>query len=417
MNTYNKFTKIGEKTLIVGIDIGKETHYGFMRTLSIEDFKAFTFKNTSEGFNNLLNRIVGFKKRHQIENVIVAFESTGNYWIPFANYMKNQKDYTLLQVNSKHTKRFKDITDNTSNKTDHKDPKVIAQIVMIGSGLHVNLPSGPKADLRELTRMRKTIVEDRKRVVNHLESTLAVYFPELGRVFKNLSCKTCLLLLKETPCPDTILKIPEEVLIKKLRRISNGRVDQNKTRLLISHSRSSVGVKYGREAYLMNLNILLAQIELYGSQIKEIEIRITKILKTLAEYNILKSINGLGEITMATIISEVVDFNNFGTDRELLKYAGLNLVENSSGKRQGNRKISKIGNKFFRTSIFFATLRLISKKGVYHELYQTHLKKGMSKKKAVISISRKLVRTIHAMIRKNEKFTVLHEIKQYKNVA
>ena len=417
MNTYNKFTKIGEKTLIVGIDIGKETHYGFMRTLSIEDFKAFTFKNTSEGFNNLLNRIVGFKKRHQIENVIVAFESTGNYWIPFANYMKNQKDYTLLQVNSKHTKRFKDITDNTSNKTDHKDPKVIAQIVMIGSGLHVNLPSGPKADLRELTRMRKTIVEGRKRVVNHLESTLAVYFPELGRVFKNLSCKTCLLLLKETPCPDTILKIPEEVLIKKLRRISNGRVDQNKTRLLISHSRSSVGVKYGREAYLMNLNILLAQIELYGSQIKEIEIRITKILKTLAEYNILKSINGLGEITMATIISEVVDFNNFGTDRELLKYAGLNLVENSSGKRQGNRKISKIGNKFFRTSIFFATLRLISKKGVYHELYQTHLKKGMSKKKAVISISRKLVRTIHAMIRKNEKFTVLHEIKQYKNVA
>ena len=417
MNTYNKFTKIGEKTLIVGIDIGKETHYGFMRTLSIEDFKAFTFKNTSEGFNNLLNRIVGFKKRHQIENVIVAFESTGNYWIPFANYMKNQKDYTLLQVNSKHTKRFKDITDNTSNKTDHKDPKVIAQIVMIGSGLHVNLPSGPKADLRELTRMRKTIVEGRKRVVNHLESTLAVYFPELGRVFKDLSCKTCLLLLKETPCPDTILKIPEEVLIKKLRRISNGRVDQNKTRLLISHSRSSVGVKYGREAYLMNLNILLAQIELYGSQIKEIEIRITKILKTLAEYNILKSINGLGEITMATIISEVVDFNNFGTDRELLKYAGLNLVENSSGKRQGNRKISKIGNKFFRTSIFFATLRLISKKGVYHELYQTHLKKGMSKKKAVISISRKLVRTIHAMIRKNEKFTVLHEIKQYKNVA
>jgi len=417
MNTYNKFTKIGEKTLIVGIDIGKETHYGFMRTLSIEDFKAFTFKNTSEGFNTLLNRIVDFKKRHQIENVIVAFESTGNYWIPFANYMKNQKDYTLLQVNSKHTKRFKDITDNTSNKTDNKDPKVIAQIVMIGSGLHVNLPSGPKADLRELTRMRKTIVEDRKRVVNHLESTLAVYFPELGRVFKDLSCKTCLLLLKETPCPDTILKIPEEVLIKKLRRISNGRVDQNKTRLLISHSRSSVGVKYGREAYLMNLNILLAQIELYGSQIKEIEIRITKILKTLAEYNILKSINGLGEITMATIISEVVDFNNFGTDRELLKYAGLNLVENSSGKRQGNRKISKIGNKFFRTSIFFATLRLISKKGVYHELYQTHLKKGMSKKKAVISISRKLVRTIHAMIRKNEKFTVLHEIKQYKNVA
>jgi transposase len=417
MNTYNKFTKIGEKTLIVGIDIGKETHYGFMRTLSIEDFKAFTFKNTSEGFNTLLKRIIDFKRWHRIENVIVAFESTGNYWIPFANYMMNQKDYTLLQVNSKHTKRFKDITDNTSNKTDHKDPRVIAQIVMIGSGLHVNLPAGPKADLRELTRMRKTIVENKKRVINHLESTLAVYFPELGRVFKDLSCKTCLFLLKEAPIPDAILKMPEELLIKALRRISNGRVDQNKTKLLISLSHCSVGIRYGMEAYLINLKILLAQLELYGAQIKEIEIRITKILKTLHEYNILKTINGLGEITMATVISEVVDFNNFKTDRELLKYAGLNLVENSSGKRQGNRKISKIGNKFFRTSIFFATLRLISKRGVYHELYQTHLKKGMSKKKAVIAISRKLVRTIHAMIRKNEEFNMSHEINKYKNAA
>jgi transposase len=288
---------------------------------------------------------------------------------------------------------------------------------MIGSGLHVNLPTGPKADLRELTRMRKTIIENRTRVINQLESILAVYFPELGRVFKDLSCKTCLFLLKETPTPDAILKMPKELLIKELRRISNGRVNQNKSHLLISLSQCSVGVKYGMEAYLINLKFLLAQLELYGSQIKEIGIRITSILKTLNEYNILKSINGLGEITIATIVSEVVDFNNFGTDRELLKYAGLNLVENSSGKHQGNRKISKIGNKFFRTSIFFATLRLISKRGVYHELYQTHLKKGMSKKKAVIAISRKLVRTIHAMIRKNEEFTVSHEIKQYKNVA
>jgi transposase len=417
MYKYNKFTKIGEKTLIVGIDIGKETHYGFMRTLSIEDLMVFTFKNTSEGFNTLLKRVNDFRRRYQVENVIIAFESTGNYWIPFANYIMNQKDYTLLQINSKHTKRFKDITDNTSNKTDHKDPRVIAQIAMIGSGLHVNMPAGSKADLRELTRMRKTIVENRKRVINHLESTLAVYFPELGRVFKDLSCKTCLFLLKRTPCPDAILKIPEEVLIKELRRISNGRVDQNKTKLLIFLSRCSVGIRYGMEAYLINLKILLEQLELYGAQIKEIEIRIINILKTLNEYNILKTINGLGEITMATVVSEVVDFNNFGTDRELLKYAGLNLVENSSGKRQGNRKISKIGNKFFRTSIFFATLRLISKRGVYHELYQTHLKKGMSKKKAVIAISRKLVRTIHAMIRKNEEFNLSYEINQYKNVA
>lgn len=417
MNNYNKFTKIGERTLIVGIDIGKENHYGYMRTISIEDFKTFTFRNTLDGFETLLKRIIDFRKKHLVENVIVAFESTSNYWIPFASYMMNQVDYTVLQVNSKHTKRFKDITDNTSNKTDHKDPKVIAQIVMIGSGLHINLPTGPKADLRELTRMRKTIIEQRTRIINQLESTLAVYFPELGRVFKDLSCKTCLFLLKETPTPDAILKIPEEILIKELRRISNGRVNQKKSHLLISLSQCSIGVKYGVEAYLINLKFLLAQLELYSYQIKETEKRITGILKTLKEYNILKSINGLGEITMATIVSEVIDFNNFSTDRELLKYAGLNLVENSSGKHQGNRKISKIGNKFFRTSIFFATLRLISKRGIYHELYQTHLKKGMSKKKAVIAISRKLIRTIHAMIRKNEKFNVSHEMKQYKNVA
>jgi transposase len=417
MNSYNKFTKIGERTLIVGIDIGKEYHYGFMRTISIEDFKPFAFKNSLDGFECLLKRIIVFKKAHQVENVIVAFESTGTYWIPFVYYVTRQTDYTVLQVNSKHTKRFKDVTDNTTNKTDQKDPRIIAQIIIIGSGLHVCLPTGAKADLRELTRMRQIIMENRKRVINQLESTLSVHFPELGQVFKDLSCKTCLFLLKETPTPDAILKMPEEVLIKELRRISNGRIDQNRSKLLISLSKRSAGVKYGLEAYLVNLKILLAQLDLYICQIKEIEKRVTDILKTLNEYNILRSINGLGHITMATIISEVVDFNNFKTDRELLKFAGLNLVENSSGKHHGNRRISKIGNKFLRTSIFFATLRLITKRGVYHDIYQTHLNKGMSKKKAVIAISRKLIRTIHAMIRKNEKFTISHEIKNYKNVA
>ena len=300
-----KLIKVNGKTLIVGIDIGKSNHYGFFMTLSYESPKSFQFSNAREGFDLLIKKVDAFTKANDIEHVIIAVESTGNYWLPFAYYIEHHTDYTIVQVNGKHTKRFKDVTDNTPNKTDHKDPKVIAQVVIIGSSLRVNLPQGVKANVRELTRSRKCLQADRKRVVNRIHANLSLYFPEYLDLFKDISCKTSTYLLKSHPSPGNIIKLGMESLVKELRKISRGRCDVNKVEELISAAFNSIGVKDGLEAYQNIVIAYINQIELFDTQISAVEKQIKALLTSLEEYYILRSIRGIGDITIATIISEI----------------------------------------------------------------------------------------------------------------
>lgn len=416
-NTYNKVTQIDRKTLIVGIDIGKNNHYGFLKTMDYESSRSFRFSNSLQGFELLTIKIKGFISKNDIERVIVAVESTGNYWLPLAYYIQSYTEYTLVQVNGKHTKRLKDVTDNTPNKTDLKDPKVIAQVVLIGSGLNVNLPKGVKADLRELTRNRKALINDRKRSLNRLHAMLSMYFPELIDMFKDIGCKTSMYLLKNYSKPEDLVQATLTSLIKELRVVSRGRYGAEKVKDLISKTNNSIGIKEGRDAYQTIVGACIEQIETYDVQISIIEKQIKKLLDNLEEYIILKSIKGVGDITIATIISEVGDFSHFRANKQLLKFAGLNLVENSSGNHRGNKRISKVGNEPLRTSLYFLTLRLVKKGGIYHEQYAKYLNKGMEKKKAIIAISRKLLITIHAMIRNNKNFDISYYTEQMKTAA
>lgn len=407
---YHKFIKINEKTLIVGIDIGKSTHYGFLRTMVHEERRSFSFQNSEPGFLKLIEKINCFKDEQETDGVVVAIESTGRYWLPLAYFLESRTDYTLVQVNAKHTKKFKDVTDNTSNKSDHKDPKTIAQIVLIGSGLRVNLPQGQKAALRELTRTRKAIMEDKKRVLNHLHALLAQYNPEILNAFKDLSGKACLFLLGRCPCPEDLAKENEKMLVAELKRISRGRIGTGKVKGLIDGSSNHIGVKEGTNGYRTAMALYIEQVRMYMSQLKKIEREIREQLAFIDEYRILKTINGLGDITIATIVSEVGNFESYESHHELVKYAGINLVEKSSGNHRGAKRISKIGNAHLRTSLYFGALRMVRKGGVFHEQYQRHLSKGMEKNKALIAISRKLLRTIHGMIKNGQGYNSEYEI-------
>jgi transposase len=416
-NKQYKFIKVNGKTLIVGIDIGKSNHYGFFLTMSYESAKSFQFSNTREGFNLLIGKIKKFTQVNDIENVVIAVESTGNYWLPLAYYIHNNTNYTLVQVNGKHTKRFKDVTDNTPNKTDHKDPKVIAQVVLIGSSLRVNLPQGVKANVRELTRSRKAFQADRKRVVNRIHAILSLYFPEYLDLFKDISCKTSTFLLKNHPSPGSIIKLGLEPLIKELQKISRGRCNIKKAEELITAAFNTIGVRDGLESYQSMVLAYIVQIELFDTQISAVENQIKASLASLEEYYILRTIKGIGDITIATIISEIGEFSQFKTNKELLKFGGLNLIENSSGKHRGNRRISKVGNEHLRTSLYFLALRMVKKGGIYHEQYTMYVNKGMEKKKAIIAISRKLLRTIHSLIKNNQAFDYEHKIQYMKTAA
>jgi len=99
------------------------------------------------------------------------------------------------------------------------------------------------------------------------------------------------------------------------------------------------------------------------------------------------------------LIDEVADFKKFDTISEIMKLAGFDLYEISSGKHKGMRRISKRGRPLMRKLLFFAAINTVKSKGIMHEPYQKMQGRGMPKIKALVAISRKLLRIIYALAR------------------
>jgi transposase len=111
------------------------------------------------------------------------------------------------------------------------------------------------------------------------------------------------------------------------------------------------------------------------------------------------SIKGLGIVSVAGIIGEVGDISKFSTQSEIRKLAGLDLYEISSGKRKGQRRMSKRGRGLLRKIIFYAAIQMIRKNGIMYDYYARLTGRGMERMRALIAVSRKLLRIIHAIIR------------------
>ena len=125
---------VKEGTLMVTVDIGVASNTGYCTTVDGRDIKPFKFDNTREGFEKFWHMVVATKNRFSCNEVMVGYESTGPYAEPLVHYLMN-KPVTIVQVNPMHTKRMKEVNDNSPLKTDDKDPRVIADIHTAGTCL------------------------------------------------------------------------------------------------------------------------------------------------------------------------------------------------------------------------------------------------------------------------------------------
>ena len=184
-----KVKAVKEDTLIVTVDVGMASNTGYCTTADGRDIKPFKFGNTREGLDKLWSMVVVNKKRFRCNEVIVGYESTGPYAEPLVHYLRD-KPVTIVQVNPMHTKRMKEINDNSPLKTDDKDPRVIADIVRFGHALSVVVPEGDAAYLRRLNNARERHVGERTALLNQLQQLVFLIFPEFKLVFKDIKVKT-----------------------------------------------------------------------------------------------------------------------------------------------------------------------------------------------------------------------------------
>ena len=396
-NKSKKIKTINSKMLIVALDIGKHIHYGYFRAPDGQDIKPFPFNNTRQGFDHFWKTLCQFGKSHGLDEIVVGFESTGPYAEPICHYLR-KKSVRLVQVNPMHTKRIKELTDNSPNKTDKKDPRVIADLISLGHSLTVVVPEAAAAQLRRLTHARERAVKRRTVLNNQLQHLVHVIFPELGSIIAP-STKTGMHLIKNYPTPDRMVSVGIQQLRDIIKKISRGKISIERAETLYSAAKQSVGITEGRESILLEITHLASNIENENAQIKELEKQMVVCLDQIPYSRMIMSIKGFGHITTGGLIGEVGDFRKFKTISEVLKLAGLDLYEISSGRHQGCRRISKRGRPLLRKILFFAALNTTRKNSVFHGPYQRHLAKGMPRMKALVAISRKLMGIIFALVR------------------
>ncbi|MCX5910899.1 MAG: IS110 family transposase [Deltaproteobacteria bacterium] len=369
-----KMKFVNEKTLIVAVDIGKVSNQGYGRCPNGEEVKPFEFFNNGEGFKKFWGRIWQVKETYHLEAVVVGFESTGPYGEPLVHFL-SKRPVRLVQVNPMHTKRLKELEGNSPEKTDRKDPKVIADIMGLGHALTVIIPEGAAAELRRLTQARERAVQRKTALWNQLQSLIALLFPEFLQVMKDLKTHSA------------------------RYRVSRGKLKLERARAVYEAASESVGIQEGERSLCLEIRELLGAIAATEGFVAVVEQEMAQGLGQIPYSPFLLSVRGVGKVTVAGLIGEVGDFRKFHTLAEIMKLAGLNLFEISSGQHKGRRHISKRGRPLLRKLLFFAALNMVRQNGLMRPFYQRLVGRGMRRIKALVAVARKLLGILFALVR------------------
>jgi transposase len=163
------------------------------------------------------------------------------------------------------------------------------------------------------------------------------------------------------------------------------------------------------------INQLKATVELLNSQLKEIDENIKKHIKAdSVVYNKCKNIlamKGLGILTLATLLAETNGFELFKNYKQLVSYAGYDVVEAQSGTRIGKTKISKKGNSRIRRILHMPSLVVIQcKEKPFLNLYERTFEKHGVKMKSYVAVQKKLLVMVYHLWQKNEKYDPNYQI-------
>ena len=396
---------VKEGTLIVTVDIGMASNSGYCTTLDGKDIKPFRFENTRAGFEKFWGIIVASQNRFCCSEVMVGYESTGPYAEPLVHYLMHTP-VKLVQVNPLHTKRMKEVNDNSPLKTDDKDPRVIADVIRLGRALSVIVPEGDAAYLRRLNNARERHIGERTALLNQVQQLVFLIFPEFKTVLKDIRVKTAQHILKRYTTPERISGLNKGELGEELRKRSMGKFGTPHAELLISLARDTVGIKEGVDGIAMDIRHILLQLEAEYAFIAEIEVEMERTLSRISFSPRLLSIKGLGRVSVAGLIGEVGDLTKFKSQSEIMKLAGLDLYEISSGKRRGQRRISKRGRSLIRKILFYVAIQMIRKNGIMHGYYARLTGRGMLRMRALVAVMRKLLGIIYAIVRDGSEFNV-----------
>ena len=403
-----KFNAIENTDAIVGIDIAKNVHWaGIILPNGKEIKKSFSFNNNKKGFESLVKTVKNVLTMLNFKKVIIGMEPTGHYWKSCARYLKKIEWIKVVTINPKKVKDAKELDDNSQTKNDKKDCMTIARLIKDARYFEPYLPEGVWAELRNLSNTRAELIKKQSAIKNRMVAIMDEYFPEFANVFKKILSRTSVEILKKCPFPEDIKSMGEEELLKHIKETVKRGYSKKKIKEIYELAEESIGTNEGTYGAKFQIKMYIEEAEMLSKQIKMSEQELELQLKETGFYDSLISIQGIGVVSAAMFIGEVGDINRFDSYEQIRRYAGLNLVENSSGKHKGKTTISKRGRGLLRSLLYRMAFTMVGNNEEIKILYKyltTRKENQLKKKQAMIAVIGKIIQIIYAVVTKNEEY-------------
>ena len=209
-----------------------------------------------------------------------------------------------------------------------------------------------------------------------------------------------------------------KLLIRKIwhdKKMRGRGVTEDRAKTLVEAAHNSVGLD-GGIGTKSELYMLLEEHRLWTSQLEAVNKVLEEMILKVPHVEKLLAIKGVGSITIAGFIAEVGDIRRFDSPKQIQKYAGLKLVENSSGKHKGRTRISKRGRRKLRKILYQVMVPLLARnkefRGIY-DYYVTRVKNPLKRRQAMVAVSCKLIRVFYAVLTKGveyDRFKMMSDI-------
>jgi transposase len=272
-------------------------------------------------------------------------------------------------------------------------------------------------DLQELSKTHHQ-VSLRKTRLQHslLNHYLPLYFPEAERFLCTTRAGWFARLLIEFPTPQAVTSLPETKFLKRAVKLL--RTKHSKERVLRSfyaQAQASIGIPVALDSQAVaTFRLLLREhLDLCGKR-AELEKTAHELLKERKDYQLLRSVPGIGPIIALAVLAEAGDLSRFHHERQFLKFCGLDLSTAQSGAFRGRSQLSKRGNSRLRAALWMAaTVASRMSENSIRRKFDRYIKVNPTdanlRRKAYTACTAKMARTIYGLVKHQQPYRAYPE--------
>jgi transposase len=350
-----------------GLDIHKKFVVACLMTTNAEGHmqkESRTFSTMTHDLLALLDWLQAAGCTH------VAMESTSSYWRPIYNLLEGQ--FTLLVGNAYHMKTV------PGRKTDVKDAEWIADLLRHGLIRGSFIPPPTQRHLRDLTRYRTHLVEERARLTNRLQMVLEDANVKLASVVTDVRGASARAILSALVAGQTD---PQA-----LADLAKGRM-RSKRELL---AQAVVGRFTPHHAFLITEH--LSQLDYLEDAVERVSAEITKRLADdQAALELLDTIPGVGQRAAEIMLAEIgTDLSRFPSAKHLASWAGICPGNKESGGKRLSGK-TRNGNIWLRHVLFEVAHAASKTKDTYLSAQYRRLATRRGKQRALIALGHSIL--------------------------